>query len=153
MSAPFNPLEVLTDEQIRKIHELVKQLEKRKKDSRRAARQLRKALIQVWNGHCAGCGRLHTTVLEIHHADPVHEHGGDDPRYMYPLCPNCHAYVHALRRTRKQPKNRADIEHEVLHVHEGDSDIVSFLKALADTESTKEKIQRQVAAQSGGDSQ
>lgn len=146
-------LKDLTPEQIHVLALAAERLAKRKKDSRKAARLLREAIIGAWNGRCSGCHTPATSVLEVHHADPVHENGGSDPRYMYPLCPNCHSYVHALRRTRGKSVKRLAVENEMFQVYEGDVEIIDFLRGIAETESTKEKIQKAVQQRAAEDQQ
>lgn len=139
-------LDGLTPELRDQLADAVRQLMARKRRSRAAARRIRQLLIDAWKGRCAGCYRKHQAVLQVHHADPVAEFGGDDPAHMFPLCPNCHAYVHALRKARPTPPVREALEREILHVHEGDDDALHNLIRIADTKSTREVMTELVAA-------
>lgn len=42
---------------------------------------------------CCLCGTLHK--VQVHHITPLNERGTDDIDNAIPLCPNCHAEVHA----------------------------------------------------------
>lgn len=108
--------------------------------SRSAARKLRKAVITAWTGHCAACGHFHGDVLQIHHVDPVTEFGGATMDSLLPLCPNCHAYVHALRRVRTNPERFQALKDQVERVLEGDDRAVDFLARIAQVTSTKERL-------------
>jgi HNH endonuclease len=123
-----------------RMAELQDQLLKHRRLSRSIARQYRAGLIKAHDGQCYACRTAHPSILQIHHADPVQELGSGDIKDLYPLCPNCHAYVHLLRRTRANPARREVISSEVRDVHQGWDRPIEVLLWLADTESTVDKM-------------
>lgn len=129
------------------VIELVEMLKRRKRESRAAARQQRQFLISASGGHCFTCFTHLPSILEIHHADPVVEMGGTDPLKLYPICPNCHAFVHLLRKARLNSDRRDQLKEEIFHAHEGDDRVVMNLLYVADQVSTMDKIKRRLATQ------
>lgn len=145
------PEPVIPVDQLESYAAIAQTLTRRKRLSRSDARKLRRALIVAFGGRCPVCHARHDLIMQIHHIDPVQELGASDQ--LIPMCPNCHAYVHVLRRVRKDPAKFQALKDELFHVYEGDSDAVDFLAVLASAASTMEKIQMLVKAKTQGDQQ
>lgn len=92
-------LETVTEEEKQILFAEIRRKEGEKKASRNLGRRIARKARQIGKG-CQCCGYHHWAVLHIHHINPVHEMGYADERLMWSLCPNCHAYVHELRRAR-----------------------------------------------------
>jgi len=85
-------------------HYLARQLERRRSDPERAARQRRSRIrahyghagLAVWtrqNGTCQGCGADYMTRnVHLHHIDLDHHHNEEEN--LVCLCASCHQFVH-----------------------------------------------------------
>ncbi len=74
-----------------------------KKESRNLGRRLSRKARKPDN-YCHCCRFKHWPILHVHHINPVSENGFADEQLMWTVCPNCHAYVHELRRLRGTSK-------------------------------------------------
>lgn len=60
--------------------------------------RIKPEIVKVFNDRCFVCGFDCTPVLAIHHIEHLSSGGDNQPDNLIPLCPNCHAMVHKIKR-------------------------------------------------------
>lgn len=70
--------------------------------SRADAKYFRRLIIDRCRGCCEVCDYFCHPVMEVHHAHPVHKGGPGWPENLIGLCPNCHAVIGRLAKTKKK---------------------------------------------------
>jgi len=102
---------------------------KSKTHSRNEAKWWRYSTLERCKYSCEVCDTYAPHIMHIHHVRPVAHNGDGSPDNLIALCPNCHAYVHAL----KQPKRRTRFDQNIPDIHEHLSALpyYKFLNAIA----------------------